>query len=114
MQVEGIPTAHQLQRLCAPIELGDFTTLPCKVARVGAPEWLWERQPPIRTRAALPTSWLSLTLSEGKNRQVRRMTAHVGLPTLRLVRIAIGGFSLASNPLWPGEHCEVPVEAVPD
>ena len=89
------------------MDRGDFTTLPCKAARVEAPDWLWPRDPPIRQRQEQPTSWLSITLSEGKNRQVRRMTAAVGLPTLRLVRIAIGPFSLAGNPLLPGEFMEV-------
>ena len=107
VQVEGVPDAARLQQLCAPIDLGDFTTLPCDAMQVAAPEWLWPRDPPIRTRAATPTSWLSIVLSEGKNRQIRRMTAHVGLPTLRLVRIAIGPFSLEKNPLWPGESCDV-------
>ena len=106
-QVEGIPDKATLERLRAPMDLGDFTTLPCKAARVEAPDWLWPRDPPIRQRQEQPTSWLSITLSEGKNRQVRRMTAAVGLPTLRLVRIAIGPFSLAGNPLLPGEFMEV-------
>ncbi len=107
VQVEGIPGRGQLERLQLPIDLGDFTTLPCKAVRVEAPQWLWPRQPPIRERAAIATSWLSIVLGEGKNRQVRRMTACVGLPTLRLVRIAIGPFSLASHPLMPGEYCSV-------
>lgn len=106
-QVEGIPGRQQLERLRQPIDLGDFTTLPCKAMRVEAPEWLWPRQPPIRQRSAIATSWLSIVLGEGKNRQVRRMTAQVGLPTLRLVRIAIGPFSLVSHPLLPGEYCSV-------
>lgn len=107
VQVEGLPSKAQLQRLRLPIDLGDFTTLPCKATRVEVPDWLWPRQPPIRERAAIATSWLSIVLGEGKNRQVRRMTAHVGLPTLRLVRIAIGPFSLVSHPLLPGEYCSV-------
>ena len=107
VQVEGSPSVAQLEHLQAPIDLGDFVTQPCKAARIEAPDWLWPREPPIRVRAATPTSWLSLTIREGKNRQVRRMTAHVGLPTLRLIRIAIGPFSLASHPLWPGESQEV-------
>jgi 23S rRNA pseudouridine2457 synthase len=106
-QVDGIPGKASLERLRAPIDLGDFTTLPCKAVRVEAPDWLWPRNPPIRQRQDQPTSWLAITLSEGKNRQVRRMTAAVGLPTLRLVRIAIGPFSLASHPLLPGEFMQV-------
>jgi 23S rRNA pseudouridine2457 synthase len=96
-----------LNRLSAPLDLGDFITKPCEVKHVHAPEWLWPRNPPIRQRADAPTSWLAITISEGKNRQIRRMTASVGLPTLRLVRISIGPFNLEDNPLWPGEWCEV-------
>lgn len=107
VQVEGVPDANQLARLRAPLDLGDFVTQECEVKRIATPEWLWPRNPPIRERANLPTNWLAITLSEGKNRQVRRMTAAVGLPTLRLVRIAIGPFSLQSHPLWPGEWREV-------
>jgi 23S rRNA pseudouridine2457 synthase len=106
-QVEGVPDAAALNRLMRPIDLGDFITLPCEARRIAEPGWLWPRSPPIRRRADQPTSWLAITLSEGKNRQVRRMTAAVGLPTLRLVRIAIGGFSLESHPLLPGEWREV-------
>ncbi|MDB5822317.1 MAG: pseudouridine synthase [Herminiimonas sp.] len=106
-QVEGIPDAATLDRLRRPLDLGDFTTLPCDARRIAEPEWLWPRTPPIRHRAEQPTSWLAITLSEGKNRQVRRMTAAVGLPTLRLVRTAIGGFSLESHPVLPGEWREV-------
>jgi 23S rRNA pseudouridine2457 synthase len=102
-QVEGQVDQTALARLRAPLDLGDFTTRPCKAAQVAAPDWLWERDPPIRVRQQVPTSWLAITLTEGKNRQVRRMTAAVGLPTLRLIRIAIGPFSLATHPLLPGE-----------
>jgi len=102
-QVEGIPTPDALARLRAPLDLGDFVTQPCEASEIEVPDWLWPRDPPIRNRGSMPVSWLALTLFEGKNRQVRRMTAAVGLPTLRLVRIAIGGFSLVSHPLLPGE-----------
>lgn len=107
VQVEGEPSKDVIRRLREPLDLGDFVTQPCDAREIEAPDWLWERDPPIRTRANTPTSWLAITLSEGKNRQVRRMTAAVGLPTLRLVRIAIGPFSLEAHPLWPGEWKEV-------
>lgn len=106
-QVEGKVDQAALARLRAPLDLGEFTTRPCKAAQVAQPDWLWERDPPIRVRQQVPTSWLSITLTEGKNRQVRRMTAAVGLPTLRLIRIAIGPFSLATHPLLPGEWRDV-------
>ena len=107
VQVEGIPSPKQLQQLRAPINLGDFVTQPCQVQHIQTPDWLWERQPPIRERADIPTSWLAITLKEGKNRQVRRMTATVQLPTLRLIRSAIGPYSLASHPLLPGEWIDL-------
>ena len=107
VQVDGLPDAASLAKLQAPIDLGDFVTKPCKAVQIAAPEWLWPRNPPIRSRAEQPTSWLAITLQEGKNRQVRRMTAAVGLPTLRLVRSAIGAISLATHPLMPGEWVEV-------
>jgi 23S rRNA pseudouridine2457 synthase len=108
VQVEGNPDASVLQRLRGPLDLGDFVTQPCEATQIMPPDWLWDRDPPIRDRASIPTSWLAITISEGKNRQVRRMTAAVGLPTLRLVRIAIGPYSLESYPLWPGESRTVP------
>lgn len=107
LQVEGAPSAGQLAQLQGAIDLGDFVTQPCRAVRIEEPQWLWPREPPIRVRVATPTSWLSITITEGKNRQVRRMSAHVGLPTLRLIRTAIGPFSLTSHPLWPGESCVV-------
>lgn len=107
-QVEGRPDADTLARLSAPLDLGDFVTQPCRAREIRPPEWLWEREQPIRQRANVPTGWIALTLTEGKNRQVRRMTAAVGLPTLRLIRIAVGPFSLATHPLWPGDWREVP------
>lgn len=107
VQVDGVPDAATLARLQAPLNLGDFVTQPCRAVRIAEPDWIWPRTPPIRSRAGQPTAWLAITLKEGKNRQVRRMTAAVGLPTLRLVRSAIGPFSLASHPLMPGQWCAV-------
>jgi 23S rRNA pseudouridine2457 synthase len=110
-QVEGTPDNAGLERLRGRLDLGDFVTQPCQAIHIHEPAWLWPRNPPVRHRLNQPTSWLALTLSEGKNRQVRRMTAAVGWPTLRLVRIAIGPFSLENHPLLPGEWCEVAPDA---
>ncbi len=99
-QVEGEPTEPQLARLRGGIALPDGTTRPAAARHIEAPAGLWSRDPPIRYRARIPTAWLELKLREGRNRQVRRMTAAVGLPTLRLVRAAIGPLSLAG--LAPG------------
>ena len=107
VQVDGVADPALLSRLQAPLDLGDFVTQPCRAVAIAEPEWLWPRNPPIRARQDKPTSWIAVTLEEGKNRQVRRMTAAVGLPTLRLVRTAIGGISLATHPLMPGEWMEV-------
>jgi 23S rRNA pseudouridine2457 synthase len=112
VQVDGVADAALLARLQAPLDLGDFVTKPCKAVRIAEPEWLWPRNPPIRVRQDKPTSWIAITLEEGKNRQVRRMTAAVGLPTLRLVRSGIGPFSLATHPLMPGEFVEVPASSL--
>ncbi|WP_454752405.1 pseudouridine synthase [Cupriavidus necator] len=106
-QVEGIADAAALARLRAGVDLGDFVTQPATVRAIDAPEWLWPRHPPVRFRAAIPTSWLELKIREGKNRQVRRMTAAVGFPTLRLVRVGIGPLDLRTLGLGPGESCEV-------
>ncbi len=107
VQVEGAPTQAMLAHLRNGVDLGDFRSKPCQAREIEAPDWLWPRDPPIRQRQDKPTSWLALTLTEGKNRQVRRMTAAVGLPTLRLVRVSIGQVSLQSHPLWPGESVEI-------
>lgn len=107
VQVEGSPTSEQLKRLSQPLDLGDFITQACIVKHIESPSWIWLRDPPIRERNEIPTSWLCIILAEGKNRQVRRMTAAVGLPTLRLIRSAISNFSLMSHPLLPGEWMEV-------
>jgi 23S rRNA pseudouridine2457 synthase len=87
-QVEGEPTADAILALRNGVKLSDFTTKPAGARIIDPPNDIWPRDPPIRYRAKIPTAWLELTLREGKNRQVRRMTAHVGFPTLRLVRAA--------------------------
>ncbi len=104
-QVEGVPTDAALDALRAGVDLGDFVTRPAGARLIEEPAGLWPRDPPIRYRAKIPTSWLEMTLREGKNRQVRRMTARVGFPTLRLVRAAIGNIDLTG--LAPGEWREV-------
>ena len=102
VQVEGIPSVPQLAKLRAGVELSDGRTLPAGVKLLAkAPGWLWPRDPPVRFRKSVPTGWIELTLSEGRNRQVRRMTAAVGLPTLRLIRTRIGDFALEA--LKPGD-----------
>ena len=99
-QVEGIPGEAALDRMRAGIALSDFTAQPARVRLIAEPAGLWPRDPPIRFRAAIPTSWLEISISEGKNRQVRRMTAAIGYPTLRLIRAAIGAATL--DGLAPG------------
>ncbi len=108
-QVEGVPTAETLQKLAQGVDIstpkGLYRTLPAEASMLSAPPTLPERQPPIRFRAQIPTTWIALTLTEGKNRQVRRMCAAVGFPVLRLVRIRIGALDLGD--LQPGEAREI-------
>jgi 23S rRNA pseudouridine2457 synthase len=105
VQVEGEPQASQVARLRAGVVLPDGPTLPAHATLQPPPRWLWPRDPPIRRRREIPTAWLKLELRQGRNRQVRRMTAAVGLPTLRLIRTAIGPFTVEG--LRPGEWREV-------
>jgi len=99
-QVDGVPTPAQLAALARGVDLGDFVTAPARARAIPQPAELWPRTPPIRVRKALPTSWIEVELTEGRNRQVRRMTAAVGLPTLRLIRYGIGPWSI--DGLAPG------------
>jgi 23S rRNA pseudouridine2457 synthase len=109
-QVEGEPNEAALSALRQGVDLGDFVTQPAAARIMHEPRDLWPRDPPIRYRAKIPTAWIELTLREGKNRQVRRMTARVGFPTLRLVRAAIGGVRVAG--LSPGEWREIDAQAL--
>jgi 23S rRNA pseudouridine2457 synthase len=102
VQVEGVPDDAALKQLCAGVDLGDYVTRPASARRIAEPAGLWPREPPIRYRAAIPTSWLDIVITEGKNRQVRRMTAKAGFPTLRLIRHRIGGYALDPAKLRPG------------
>ena len=104
-QIEGIPDDKALQALRSGVDLNDSRTAPAKVRRMDEPEDLWPRDPPIRFRKSVPDCWIELTIIEGRNRQVRRMTAAVGHPTLRLVRAQIGDWTL--NGLAPGEWRDI-------
>ncbi len=109
VQVEGSITSDALQLLAAGVELKDGLTRPARVEIMHEPENLWPRDPPVRYRASIPTSWIKLSLREGRNRQVRRMTAAVGFPTLRLIRYAISSANIEG--LAPGEwrHAEIDI-----
>lgn len=101
VQVDGAPGDDAVQALCHGVMLNDGPTLPAMAEHAQEPVWLWPRDPPVRFRKSIPTSWLSITLREGRNRQVRRMTAAIGFATLRLIRVRIGHYAL--DGLAPGE-----------
>ena len=109
-QVEGVATEDAMTALRKGVNLGDFTTQAAGARLIEVPNSLWPRDPPIRYRAKIPTSWVEITLREGKNRQVRRMTAKVGFPTLRLVRAKIGGVGVEG--LAPGTWREIEAAAL--
>lgn len=111
VQVEGVPTDEALARLRSGVMLKDGPTLPAQARLMDEPAHLWPRDPPIRWRAAIPTAWIELVLREGRNRQVRRMTAAVGFPTLRLIRWAVGEWSLQDLP--PGQWREAAPPGLP-
>ncbi|WP_068296335.1 pseudouridine synthase [Pararhodobacter sp. CCB-MM2] len=106
-QVEGTVTPEALATLRGGMELNDGRTRPAEAEEVPEPDWLWPRDPPVRFRKSVPEAWLRLTITEGRNRQVRRMCAHVGLPVLRLVRWSVGPHTVAD--LAPGDWRDLPL-----
>lgn len=108
VEVEGTPDEAALEPLSAGIQLPDYRARPAEVSLGPPPVWLWPRTPPVRIRRHIPTTWLKLVLREGRNRQIRRMTAAAGYPTLRLIRYAIGPWTLENLP--PGQWREAPIE----
>lgn len=119
VQVERVPDDAALSRLRAGLDLGEFVTRPCRAERIDEPGELWPRDPPVRFRLNVPTAWLELEIDEGKNRQVRRMTAAVGHPTLRLLRVGIGALTLqglapgAWRDATPAEQSQLAIGARP-
>ena len=106
VEVEGTPTDENLTPLRQGIDLGDFIAQPAHAQLLSTPETLWPRDPPVRFRKEIPTNWLEIAIQEGKNRQIRRMTARIGFPTLRLIRVAIGKWRL--DDIAPGEWRKAP------
>jgi len=104
VQVEGVTTDNAIRQLCQGITLKEGLTKPAKAKIIQQPDWLWDRVPPIRVRKNSPTTWIELKITEGKNRQVRRMTASVGFPTLRLIRTQIGDWQLGNIQLGKYER----------
>lgn len=109
VEVEGAPDDAGLAPLRAGMQLSDYKARPVEASLCPPPDWLWPRTPPVRIRRHIPTTWLRLVLREGRNRQVRRMTAAAGFPTLRLIRHAIGPWTIEGLP--PGEWHEIPSES---
>lgn len=109
VQVEGQPTAEDIEQLAKGVTLKDGPTKPATARLISEPQGLWARTPPIRERANIPTQWIELSITEGRNRQVRRMTAAIGYPTLRLIRAKIGEWSL--DQLQPGDNQLLEVES---
>ncbi len=106
VQVEGEITAKALHGLRSGLELKDGMSKPAKAHKIDSPEWLWPRNPPVRYRKTVPDSWITLSISEGRNRQVRRMCAHVGFPTLRLIRTSIGPYSIENISLGSWQEAD--------
>ena len=107
VEVEGSPDEASLAPLREGIQLADYRARPAEAGICASPDWLWPRNPPVRIRLHIPTTWLKIVLREGRNRQVRRMTAAAGFPTLRLIRHAIGPWTL--HDIAPGNWCETKV-----
>lgn len=110
VQVEGVPSEAALEPLRRGVQLNDGPTRPARARLIPAPDALWRREPPVRVRQSIPTTWIELAISEGRNRQVRRMTAAVGFPTLRLIRAAIGPYQLNDLPPGTWREAHVPTQ----